>query len=88
VEFTDAINDHLAIKQFPEKVEVNEYKEMSAAQISNVDDGELERKKEKARALAEEIETEERLAKLKRERRALQEEIDDAERKKQKRSEK
>jgi hypothetical protein len=37
--------------------------------------------------LAEEIETEEKLAKLKRERRALQEEIDAAERKKQKRGE-
>lgn len=45
-----------------------------------IDDEELERKKEKARELAEEIETEMRLAKLQRQRRDLREEIEAAER--------
>jgi hypothetical protein len=45
-------------------------------------DGELERKRAKAKALAEEIEMEERIARLKRERRALEEEIEVAESKK------
>ncbi|KAE9374198.1 hypothetical protein N431DRAFT_464480 [Stipitochalara longipes BDJ] len=49
----------------------------------NTDDGELARKKEKARTLTEEIELEERLAKLRRERRVLLQEIDAAERKMQ-----
>ena len=49
----------------------------------NADD-ELERKLEKAKALTEVIEAEERLAKFERERLALQDEIDAARRKKQK----
>jgi hypothetical protein len=53
-----------------------------------MDDGQLERKKKKAKALAEMIEAEERLAKLKRERIQLVDEIDAAENKKQERSEK
>jgi hypothetical protein len=61
-----------------------ESREALFARDNDFDSSELERKKEKARVLAEEIEMEERLAKLKREQRALHEEIEAAERKKQK----
>jgi hypothetical protein len=53
-----------------------------------MDDGELKRKMARAKALAEEIEMEERivrLTRLKRERRALEEEIEVAESKKKQR---
>jgi hypothetical protein len=65
---------------------VEEHK-IAPTRNSEIDDDELERKMAKARALDEEIEREERLAKLKRERRALQDEIEDAKRKKQKHGE-
>jgi hypothetical protein len=64
-----------------------EHKNIAPARNNEVDDDELERKVAKARALEEEIEMEERLAKLKRERRALQDQIEDAKRKKQKHGE-
>jgi hypothetical protein len=66
---------------------VEEHKKIAPTRNSEIDDDELERKMAKARALDEEIEREERLAKLKRERRALQDEIEDAKRKKQKHGE-
>jgi hypothetical protein len=64
-----------------------EHKNIAPARNNEVDDDELERKMAKARVLEEEIEMEERLAKLKRERRALQDQIEDAKRKKQKHGE-
>jgi hypothetical protein len=66
---------------------VEEHKKIAPARNNEVDDDELVRKMAKARALEEEIEMEERLAKLKRERRALQDQIEDAKRKKQKHGE-
>jgi len=56
-----------------------EHREATTARIENIDDGELERKRARAKALAEEIAMEERIARLKRERRALEEEIEVAE---------
>jgi len=66
---------------------VEEHKKIAPTRNNEIDDDELERKMANARALDEEIEREERLAKLKRERRALQDEIEDAKRKKQKHGE-
>jgi hypothetical protein len=66
---------------------VEEHKKIAPTRNNEVDDDELVRKMAKARALEEEIEMEERLAKLKRERRALQDQIEDAKRKKQKHGE-
>ena len=60
----------------PARVNVKQHREATPAKIENADDGEPERKMAKVRALAEEIEMEEKLVKLKRERRALEEEIE------------
>jgi hypothetical protein len=67
----------------PARASVAKHREAIPAKIENVDDVELERKKAKARALAEVIEAEERLAKFKRNRLELEDEIAAAERKKQ-----
>jgi hypothetical protein len=96
VEDGDAVQKEINVKNEPIDIEapaptpnpapvpilarIAEYREPTPTAIENIGDSGLERK-----TLAEDIEMEERIARLKRERRALEEEIEVAESKKKQR---
>ncbi|PMD28600.1 hypothetical protein NA56DRAFT_696377 [Hyaloscypha hepaticicola] len=101
VEDGDAVQKEINVKNEPIDIEapaptpnpapvpilarIAEYREPTPTAIENIGDSGLERKRARAKALAEDIEMEERIARLKRERRALEEEIEVAESKKKQR---